>query len=111
MAWRSAASLHPAESYITIDYTGFLPNGQVFVVRRRRAASPCGFRLGERQVVPGIVLCGYCAAEPSRRPTPSPREPARWRGNAGSSLPRSGRSLMHPTHGEESRSWLKPGEE
>ena len=46
------------ESYITIDYTGFLPNGQVFDSTEKKGGKPLSFRLGERQVVPGIVLCG-----------------------------------------------------
>ena len=52
-------SCYPApESYITIDYTGFLPNGQVFDSTEKKGGKPLSFRLGERQVVPGIVLCG-----------------------------------------------------
>ena len=42
------------ESYITIDYTGFLPNGQVFDSTEKKGGKPLSFRLGERQVVPGI---------------------------------------------------------
>ena len=48
-------SCYPApESYITIDYTGFLPNGQVFDSTEKKGGKPLSFRLGERQVVPGI---------------------------------------------------------
>jgi hypothetical protein len=85
-------SCYPApESYITIDYTGFLPNGQVFDSTEKKGGKPLSFRLGERQVVPGIVLCGN---QNSTARSLNHRfvlhaitaTPARWRGNAGSSL-------------------------
>ena len=52
---RARQSRYPRpESYITIDYTGFLPNGQVFDSTEKKGGKPLSFRLGERQVVPGI---------------------------------------------------------
>jgi FKBP-type peptidyl-prolyl cis-trans isomerase len=48
-------SCYPApESYVTIDFTGFLPNGQVFDSTEKKGGKPLSFRAGERQVVPGI---------------------------------------------------------
>ena len=79
------------ESYITIDYTGFLPNGQVFDSTEKKGGKPLSFRLGERQVVPGIVLCGNqnsTARSLNHRVVlhAITAAPARWRGNSGSSL-------------------------
>jgi len=85
-------SCYPApESYITIDYTGFLPNGQVFDSTEKKGGKPLSFRLGERQVVPGIVLCGnqnFTARSLNHRVVlhAITAAPARWRGNSGSSL-------------------------
>ena len=40
--------------FIIIDYTAFLPNGQVFDTTEKKGGKPLAFQLGSRQVIPGI---------------------------------------------------------
>jgi FKBP-type peptidyl-prolyl cis-trans isomerase len=42
------------ESYITIDYTGFLPTGETFDSTEKKGGKPLSFRLGDKQIIPGI---------------------------------------------------------
>lgn len=48
-------SCFPASGkYVMIDYTAFLPSGEVFDTTEKRGGRPIVFRLGEKQVVPGL---------------------------------------------------------
>jgi len=40
--------------YVIIDYTAFLPDGQVFDSTEKKGGRPLAFRLGENQVIPGL---------------------------------------------------------
>lgn len=37
-----------------MDYTGFLPDGKVFDTTEKKGGKPLAFRLGEKQVIPGL---------------------------------------------------------
>jgi len=48
-------SCYPApEKYTIIDYTAYLPTGEVFDTTEKKGGKPLAFRLGEKQVIPGI---------------------------------------------------------
>lgn len=48
-------SCFPADGkYAIIDYTAFLPSGQVFDTTEKKGGKPLAFRLGENQVIPGL---------------------------------------------------------
>lgn len=40
--------------YVILDYTGFLPDGKVFDTTERKNGKPLAFRIGEKQVIPGL---------------------------------------------------------
>ena len=40
--------------FIIIDYTAFLPSGQVFDTTEKKGGKPLAFQLGSKQVIPGI---------------------------------------------------------
>ena len=41
-------------SFCIIDYTGFLPSGEVFDTTEKKGGKPLAFRLGDKQVIIGI---------------------------------------------------------
>ncbi|KAH8061551.1 hypothetical protein JL722_4182 [Aureococcus anophagefferens] len=41
-------------SFCIIDYTGFLPSGEVFDSTEKKGGKPLAFRLGDKQVIVGI---------------------------------------------------------
>jgi FKBP-type peptidyl-prolyl cis-trans isomerase len=48
-------SCFPApEKFVIIDYTAVLPSGQVFDTTEKKGGKPLAFRMGNRQVIPGL---------------------------------------------------------
>lgn len=41
-------------SFIILDYTAFLPNGSVFDTTEKKDGKPLAFKMGQKQVIPGI---------------------------------------------------------
>jgi FKBP-type peptidyl-prolyl cis-trans isomerase len=46
---------YPAdEKYVVIDYTAFLPSGEVFDTTEKKGGKPLAFRMGSKQTIPGV---------------------------------------------------------
>jgi FKBP-type peptidyl-prolyl cis-trans isomerase len=46
---------YPADQkYVVIDYTAFLPTGEVFDSTEKKGGKPLAFRMGSKQTIPGV---------------------------------------------------------